>query len=133
LNRLAEMGFSYAEAQQLRKIERTLHRWNELECGDGNDRSSWSIERDETTGKPFFVRHNYRHGQGANTITKTPIADREAGALRRLAVIMAGHPELVSYHQGDCRGCALYILRKTDVPAGEKIDSVYTRGEAVCA
>ena len=33
--------------------------------------------------------------------------------------------------QGDPRGCALYILRPGDVPAGEAADAYYSRGLAV--
>lgn len=127
MNRLSELGFSFDEAQKLRRIEMTLHRWAELECGDGNDQVSWSIERDEETGKPFMV--TYPHS-GCKS-HRQAVADREAGALRRLAQIMAGHPDLEAYHQGDPRGCALYIVRKADLGGGD-INSLYTRGIAVC-
>jgi hypothetical protein len=63
---------------------------------------------------------------------RTPIADREAGALRRLQKIIRRHPELEGYRQSDPRGCALYIVRKSDIPAGESVNSFYTRGVAVC-
>lgn len=59
------------------------------------------------------------------------VPDREAGALKRLAKIMARYPSLQSYVQTDPRGCALYILRPGDVPAGENAESYYTRGIAV--
>ena len=124
--RLGNMGFSVAEIGQLLKIERTLHRWAQQECGDGNDFASWSIERDEETGKPF--RCVYPHNGKSY---RTPIADRERGALKRLGGIMASHPQLVTYHQTDPRGCALYILRESDL--GEcPIEQVYNRGVAVC-
>lgn len=55
IRQLESLGFSFEEAQKLRRIEMTLHRWNEQECGDGNDYASWSIERDETTGKPGLI------------------------------------------------------------------------------
>lgn len=60
-----------------------------------------------------------------------PIRDMEAGAKRRLNIIMAGHPELTAYVQGDPRGAALYILRPGDVPAGERADGYYSRGICV--
>lgn len=136
-SRLAEMGFSYDEAQSLRRIEMTLNRWGELCCGNGNDHGSWSIERDDETGKPFMVRHHYLHGRGKDYSTRTPISDRESGALRRLAIIMAKHPAFVSYHQSDPRGCALYLVSKSDLVGhdGEQlpVDQYYTRGLAVCA
>jgi hypothetical protein len=128
LGRLAEMGLDFSEAKALLRIERTLQRWGEAECGNSNNFASWGIERDETSGKPFMV--TYPH---AGQPSRRPIADRESAAKARLEKIMARHPKLVAYHQGDCRGCNLYILRKSDLREGESLDSVYTRGVAVCA
>lgn len=106
----------------------TFHRWDELECGDSNDFNSWAIERDETTGKPYM--HVYPHNGKSS---RRPIADRERGAQRRLDAIMTAHPEFIAYHQGDCRGAALYLLRRSDLRVGESVDSVYTRGFCVAA
>ncbi len=125
INRLQELGFTYDEANQLRRIEMTLHRWAELECGDGNDYCSWSIERDEETGKPFMV--TYPHDGKSR---RRKIADREAGALRRLRQMLASKPELDFYQQTDPRGCALYLVRKADLRGS--IESSYTNGVAVC-
>ena len=116
-------GITADDADSLRRIEMTLHRWAERECGDG---SNWCIERDEVTGKPF----NVYHGEGK--ARRYPIADRESGALRRLGIIMARHPDLLAHHQTDPRGCALYILRKTDFRQGEEVNAVYSRGWGVC-
>lgn len=63
------------------------------------------LERDETTGKPF--RCVYPH-TGASY--KTAIADREAGALRRIAAVCKALG-INFYHQGDPRGAALYVSR----------------------
>jgi ribosomal protein L37E len=164
IDNLRQRGFSYEEANTLRRIEMTLSRWSELECGGGNDYGSWAIERDDesskfctqcghksytgsegncdkcndpapirhvTTGKPYMVHHHYRHGNGQDSTSRHAIADREKGALRRLDKIMTNHPDFVSYHQGDPRGCALYIVRKSDLN-GSDINSTYTRGLAVC-
>jgi hypothetical protein len=128
---LERIGITGQDVDQLLRIERTLSRWSERECGDGNSYGSWAIERDEATDKPYEVRHYYGHGQSADRVTRTPIADREAGAKRKLAGIMAKYPSLVAYIQGDPRGCALYILTKEQVGASD-IDSIYTRGVAVC-
>ena len=133
--RLQALGFTYGEAVALRRIEMTLQRWGERECGDGSD---WAIERDETTGKPY----NVYHGEGKSR--RYPVADREAGAIKRLNAIIAARnarvalvPDcdefLTGYHQGDCRGCMLYLVRTADVPCGSSIDSHYNRGLAVCA
>ncbi len=85
--RLAELGFTYEESAQLRRIEMMLQRW--AECG--ND--SGHIERDE------------------------------ADALRRCAAIVKarndrkpfGAENVTFYHPSDPRGCALYILRESDI------------------
>lgn len=108
---MARYGVGYEDAAKLRRIEMTLQRWAELECGDGNEWSSWAIERDETTDKPYMV--TYPHTGEPH---RHRIADREAGALRRLDRIMATYPALTYYHQTDPRGCALYIVRKSDLP-----------------
>lgn len=117
-----------SEANILRRAERTLHRWAELECGDGNDYASWSIERGEVgdgDGLPYMVRHQYHHnGTGGATTTRTRIADREAGALRRVAALCKDKGWHY-WHQTDPRGCALYISREP------LTDATYTNGVAV--
>jgi len=135
-DRLARLGFTSGEAAALRRIEMTLHRWAERECGDG---SNWAIERDEITGKP----HNVWHGDGARR--QYAIADREAGALRRLDAIVAarnvrnpGTPNhVIAYHQGDCRGCMVYLVsiaQLTDETGFiAPVEQYYTQGLAVCA
>lgn len=138
-SRLQSLGFTYGEAVQLRRIELTLSSWAERECGDGSD---WAIEQDEVTGKPF----NVYHGEGK--ARRYPIADREAGALRRLKAICDErnarqvNPDtmndphffkVIPFHQTDCRGCMVYLVRESDVPEGASIDSYYSRGWAVCA
>ena len=129
--RLAALGIPCGDAETLRRISMTLHRWAELECGDSNDYGSWCIERDDNSdGPPFRVHHHYAHGLCKDTVTRTPVADRERGALRRLTVLMSTYPDLTFYHQTDPRGCALYIIKRADV-AGMDLSSVYTRGVAV--
>jgi hypothetical protein len=158
LRRLQELGFTYEESHALRRIEMTLSRWAEMECGDGNDYASWAIERDETTQKPYRVTYphsgkSYRHA----------IADREAGALKRLRYIVAARNArayvagncvnpVSAYHQSDPRGCALYLVAMNDYSQADqkawieanpgknhscvsfpKLDSCYPCGLAVCA
>lgn len=150
LSRLQAAGFNYEDACALRRISMTLHRWHELECGDGNDYGSWCITRGQKTrecdadgkwhtvfahdddGKPYLEHHHYTHGKGKDSVTYTPLADRERGALKRLAAIMARYPAFVSYVQGDPRGCALYIVAKDRIPVGASLDSCYSRGIGVC-
>lgn len=119
LSRLQAAGVSYDDALKMRRISMTLHRWHELECGLDNG----CIERDEVTNKPYWL--------DSRTMRRYATADREKGALKRLAAIMARYPELTSYIQGDCRGAALYILRAGDVPEGCEVEAYYNRGIAV--
>lgn len=132
-SRLQSLGFTYDEAVSLRRIEMTLQRWAEAECGDSNDYCSTGIERDEATGKPFRVIRPH----SSNKAQRYAVEDREAGALRRLARIVAArnarnpNDEVVPYHQGDCRGCMLYLVTRTEL-AGMPIEQAYTRGLAVC-
>jgi hypothetical protein len=79
-------------------------------------------------GTPFTERQTH-HGGGKTTYT--PIPDREKGARKRIAKILAKPPTLQSYVQTDPRGCALHVLRPGDVPPGEDVSSYYTRGIAV--
>jgi hypothetical protein len=123
LNRL---GITTTDALALRKIEMTLHRWAERECGDEHGNA---IERDELTGIPYATYDMGMRGERG----RYRIADKEQGALKRLAKIMAAYPTLVAYHQGDPRGCALYIVRRSDLGEDRPIESYYTRGVAVCA
>ena len=119
MGRLTAAGFTWHDADKLRLISMTLHRWAERECGDDHG----CISRDEETNKPYW-ESSWGH-------KPYPIPDRETGALKRLAAIMAQYPEWVSYHQGDPRGASLYVVRKSDLPEGVDINSYYTRGIAV--
>lgn len=113
------LGIAYDDAQTLRRISMTLHRWHELECGIDNG----GVERDETTKRTFWYN--------AMTGRRSPFPDRETGALSRLQQIMAKYPTLGHYVQGDPRGAALYILRPGDVPQGADVDAYYSRGIAI--
>ena len=125
---LASLGFTYEEIYSLRRINSTLQRWAELECGDSNDFQSWAIERDEETEKPFMVIHPHT----SNTTRRYAVADREKGALKRWAAIMAKHPNLWHYHQTDPRGCAVHVGEYNErTPRGADLSACYTNGIAV--
>ncbi len=117
--RLEALGLTTEEAETLRRCSQALHRWAELECGNSNDYASWCVERDELTGKPYMV--TYPH-QGK--VSRRPTPDREKGALKRVDAICK-RAGLHYYHQGDCRGVALYV---SDKPL---TDADYPRGIAV--
>ena len=127
LTRLVAIGIAYPDAKSLRRIAMTLHRWHEMECGTGDG----AIERDEKTGVPYWYNANSRYLGANDRRCYSRIADRETGAKKRLASIMARYPTLQVYIQGDPRGAALYILRPGDVPEGGEVDSYYSRGVAV--
>lgn len=91
----------------LRRAALTLQRWSELECGDSNNYASWAIERDDVTNIPYFVTHPH----DSNKVSRRRIADREKGALRRVKAV-CDNAGLFFYHQGDPRGCSLYISRE---------------------
>lgn len=140
IGRLVNEGFASHDAFALRRASMTLHRWHELECGDGNEYGSWAIARGrkagkefehDDDGKPFLEHHHHLHGRGKDYVTYTAIPDRERGARKRIAEILKRYPGFSAYVQGDPRGCALYIMRPSDVKAGEDVSSVYTRGIAV--
>ncbi len=126
---LRSLGFTPDEAEQLRRISMALHSWFERECGTGNG----CIERDKTTNKPYWLN--------SDTMKRYPIRDMEAGAMKRLAGIIAERnkrnwhpvmPEPVStYIQGDPRGASLYIIRPGDVPEGADVEAYYNRGICV--
>ena len=119
LPRLVSIGVEYHDAIELRRIAMQLHRWHEMECGDNHG----CVEYDETTGKAYWL--------SSMSGRRSPIVDRGKGARKRLAKVMARYPALSAYVQTDPRGAALFILRPGDVPAGEDVDSYYSRGVAV--
>lgn len=116
--RLMRLGFNADEVEQLRRIQMTLHRWHERECNG-------EVEVDGETGNAYAVR--YQSGHRAYRI-----ANKYAGAIKRLNKIMEGKQGVQAYVQGDPRGCALYIVRDSDVPEGKHIESYYSHGIAVC-
>jgi len=133
MQQLGARGISlgFDEANTLRRAEKVLQRWAEQECGDSNNYGSWCIERaDNGEGVPYMVRHYYERdfpdGNGKDRVTHIRIADREAGALRRVKAICEAHG-LHFYHQTDPRGCALYVSNEP-LP-----DHNYTRGVPCCA
>ena len=118
---LRNHGITQDEVDTLLRCSHTLHTWAEHECnGD--------IERDETTGKTYRV---YGQDIPDAKIRRYRTPDRETGALKRAQAIAEAHG-LTIYHQGDPRGCCLYLLRPGDVVEGSTADSCYSRGIAVC-
>jgi hypothetical protein len=82
---MTRVGFNTTETETLLKAERTLQRWAEAECGTGTDTHTVSIERDETTGKPFRrVQFRIALASGPKTATQCETWRRQpCGALRQ--------------------------------------------------
>jgi len=143
-NTLISLGFTRDEAEALRRISMTLHRWHELECGTDNAclvRGRWDNEAGEfiydDDGQPYY---EFAGSSGRHRYARTP--DRETGAKKRLdAILNARNKRAVApgssqtalgyYIQTDPRGAALYILRPGDVPEGQDVNSYYSRGIVV--
>jgi hypothetical protein len=136
IDQLVRAGIDIDDAEALRRVSMTLHRWHELECGNDNGFASYCVTRGhkkngsfeyDDNGAPYIESHPY----SSNKANYTRIPDRESGALKRLAKIMAKYPTMQSYVQGDPRGASLYIIRQGDVPDGEDVGAYYNRGIAV--
>lgn len=93
----------------LRRAQMTLHSWGEAECGDGN--TCITVDDDGKAYREYAGHTRYR------------IPNREAGALRRVAKLCKAIG-LHFYHQGDCRGCSLYVSSEP------LTDQNYTNGVA---
>jgi hypothetical protein len=132
-NTLMALGFTDDEAEALRRISMTLHRWFEHECNG-------TIQRDGENGDgaPFYYNPDTgrRHGRAP---------DREAGAMKRLRGIIEArnmrvfqeyptreNTDLTFYIQSDPRGAVLYIIRPGDIPEGADVHVYYARGFCVC-
>ena len=121
IERSTGVNISINDARTLRRAEKTLHRWSELECGNSNDYASWCIERDELTDKPYMVTHPHK-----GSVRRRPVPDRERGAIKRVAALCE-RLGLHYFHQTDPRGCSLYVA------AVELTDNNYSsRGVACC-
>lgn len=121
IRNVTRIDISFNDAWTLRRAEKTLHRWSELECGDGNEWASWSIERDEATGRSFMVTHPH-----TGKTRRHAVPDRERGAIKRVAALCQ-RLGLHYFHQTDPRGCSLYVA------AVELTDNNYSsRGVACC-
>lgn len=123
--RVERLGISADDAWGLRRVAMTLHRWHEMECGVEHG----CVERDETT------KLTYWHSSVSGRMTRIP--DRESGAHKRLAAILARYPTLRAYIQGDPRGASLYLYPADAIEAYNarcpredgwpvRIDSIYS-------
>jgi len=140
---LRALGFTSVEADQLRRISLTLHRWHERECGSDHA----CVVRGHVVDGEFIyddAGDAYEEHAGVSGRARYQrVPDRERGALTRLTAILAARnarvhaeypqreTELRVYIQTDPRGAALYLIRPGDVPEGASVDSYYDRGVCV--
>jgi hypothetical protein len=138
-NTLLALGFTHDEAEALRRISMTLHRWHELECGTDSYcivRGAWNQDA-QTFDYDDNGRPHYEFAGGSGRTRYMALPDREKGAKRRLLAIINAHAArtgraLSAYIQTDPRGAALYIIRPGDVPDGKSVESYYDNGIVVC-
>lgn len=118
---LADFNLSPDEIAKLLRLEKKLSRWHELQCG--LDAGHVEEVGGEGSGKWEFVN---RHGN------RSPIRDAGKQARKVLNAFTAENPDLYFFVQPDPRGCALYLLKKSQVESGERLNAVYSRGVAIC-
>ncbi len=82
LTQLQSLGISADDALRLRRISMTLHRWHELECGDGNDYGSWCIVRGHREWPPA-VQGIESFVSGESAEDATAIAEHNGKHVRR--------------------------------------------------
>ena len=111
-------GISRDDIEALRRIEMTLHRWSERECNG-------EVETDDA-GRAWRCSHVAANDH------RYRIPNREAGALRRLWGILDRYPRLSYYHQGDPRGCALYIYNVDAMGDRDQESNYSSVGVAIC-
>ena len=100
---MSAAGFTYEEADRIRRDAERLHTWAEHECnGD--------IERDEETGKTF---RTYNHS-GPGPIKRYPCRDTETPATKRIETTAAARGYKAMF-QGDPRGWPVEICKPEDV------------------
>ena len=95
---LQSLGFTAAEARSLRRISNTLRRWYERECNG-------EIERNEETGHVHGYNPNAHYLDPHDPRAYYSVADRERGAERRLAAIIAARNERARNELQACPNC----------------------------
>ena len=113
---IQKLGLSAYRWNQLRRAEMALHSWAEKECNG-------EIQREDESGRP---RLYYRSRYGVFTERGGFIVDSEAHYLKE-AKRHAKAAGLKIYHQGDCRGCSLYLYKQSDLDQALARDEIYRR------
>jgi hypothetical protein len=109
--RLARLGFEAEAIRKLSRISASLHRLGVRQCnGEG-----WGL-REFENGR-WFAR--WTDADDNRCEASTLRLFNKAGALCNEA------GDLFPYHQGDPRGCSLYIIPKSELN-GREVASVYS-------
>src|SRR5215471_2009159 len=103
---LMKAGISYEHALTLRRCAMTLHRWFELECGDGNDHGSWAIERN-------IPAHWHLHNPWKDSVVYVPIGE--------LAACVAGG--MITGTDGQSRPYTRARVLRNWLQNGNKVDA----------
>ena len=106
--------FSTAEWASLKKLAKTIHKWNVDEC---NGAIQWEGDNEE------IPRRYYLDNYGTYTKAGPIIVDKENQALESARKI-AGRHGLSIYHNTDPRGCSLHIYNAADSKG--RIDELYS-------
>lgn len=113
---LNKLGLSAYRWNQLRRAEMALHSWAEKECNG-------QIQFDEEKGKHIlYLNDEY----GDFTIPTCYINDSEAHYLKE-AKRHAKAAGLRVYHQGDPRGCQIYLYKQSDLDEAMATREIYRR------
>lgn len=113
------LNLDASDVLKLARASANLSRWFERECGDSGPRSSWAVERDEETDKPYQVIY-WHDGR----VSRYPIRDMEDIHRRTVARICDAHG-LFHFIQTDPRGRAVYVHTEP------LTDADYNRGVAI--
>ena len=111
-----KLGLTAYRWNQLRRAEIALHAWAEKECNG-------QIQFDEEKGKHVLYCVNE---YGDFTIPACWINDSKAHYLKE-ATRHAKAAGLRVYHQGDCRGCSLYLYKQLDLDEAIARNKIYRK------
>lgn len=119
---LANLGFSAEAIRQLSRISTTLHHLAERQCnGEG-----WGPYEPGPNGN-YYPR--WTDADEARAVKRTADLMRKAQEICDFAV--EGQQNLLAYHQGDPRGCALYIIDRAVLGKRDPAQHYSTFGVAV--
>ena len=120
-------GITHADWIVLCDAEHVLNTWDAMEANG-------EIQRDEPTDQwPLGRPRRFVEMQDGTLRDLGYTPDRAAGAMRRAKQVLVGHPDLMIYWQGDCRGASVYIYSRSEcLERGGDIESLYSTMGTAC-